>query len=135
MKSLKDIIYKTGIVDVTGSTDVSVQNIFIDSREVKNDSLFVAVRGTKADGHEFIGRAVDAGATSVVCEEFPGALNKNVTYVKVRDSALAYSQVAANYFENPSEKLQVIGVTGTNGKQPPQRCSLICLKPSVTVQV
>jgi UDP-N-acetylmuramoyl-L-alanyl-D-glutamate--2,6-diaminopimelate ligase len=116
MKSLKEILYKTGIVDVNGSTDIAVSNIFIDSRDVKNDSLFVAVRGTKTDGHEFIVRAIDSGATAIVCEEFPDTINKKVTYVKVRDSALSYSQAAANFFRNPSEKLKVVGVTGTNGK-------------------
>jgi len=116
MKLLKEILYKTGIVDVIGSTEIAIKDIFIDSRETKNDSLFVAVRGTKADGHGFISRAVDAGATAIICEEFPEVLNKKVTYVKVRDSALAYAWVAANYFGNPSEKLNVIGVTGTNGK-------------------
>ena len=116
MKSLKDILYKTGIVDVNGLTEIDVKNIFIDSREVKADSLFVAVRGTKTDGHEFIMTAIEAGATAIVCEEFPDVRNKKVTYVKVRDSALAYSQVAANFFGNPSEKLKVVGITGTNGK-------------------
>ncbi len=116
MKTLKDILYKTGIVDVSGSTSVTIKDIFIDSRTVKSESLFVAVRGTKTDGHEFIANAVDAGAAAVVCEEFPEEKNKKVTYVKVRDSALAYAQIAANYFGNPSGKLKVIGITGTNGK-------------------
>jgi len=116
VKTLKDILYKTGIVDVSGSTSVTIKDIFVDSREVKSESLFVAVRGTKTDGHEFIANAIDAGAAAIVCEEFPDKLDNKVTYVKVRDSSLAYAQIAANYFGNPSGKLKVIGITGTNGK-------------------
>jgi len=116
VKTLKDILYKTGIVDVVGSTSVTIRDISIDSREVKPESLFVAVRGTKTDGHEYITNAVIAGAAAIVCEEFPEKQDKRVTYVKVRDSSLAYSQIAANFFENPSGKLKVIGITGTNGK-------------------
>jgi UDP-N-acetylmuramoyl-L-alanyl-D-glutamate--2,6-diaminopimelate ligase len=116
LKTLKDILYKTGIVDVSGSTSVTIKDISVDSRDINPEFLFVAVRGTKTDGHEFIEKAIDAGAAAVVCEEFPGTLNKKVTYVKVRESSLAYSQIAANYFGNPSGKLKVVGITGTNGK-------------------
>lgn len=116
MKTLKDILYKAGIVDVSGSTSVTIKEIFVDSREVKPESLFVAVRGTKTDGHGFIENAVDKGAAAVVCEEFPEKMDTKVTYVKVRDSSLAYAQIASNYFGNPSGKIKVIGITGTNGK-------------------
>ncbi|MFM9028543.1 MAG: UDP-N-acetylmuramoyl-L-alanyl-D-glutamate--2,6-diaminopimelate ligase [Bacteroidota bacterium] len=116
MKQLKDILYKTGILKVKGSTEVVVEDIAFDSRKVRPGSVFVAVRGTQSDGHRFIGQVVLAGAVAVVCEELPVDTAENVTYVEVQDSAAALGIIASNFFGNPSEKLKLVGVTGTNGK-------------------
>lgn len=116
MKQLKDILYKTGILEVQGSTAVTVDNVVFDSRKVRKGCLFVAVKGTQSDGHAFIGQAVRDGASAVVCENFPEVASPDVTYVKVQDAATALGVIASNFYGNPSEKLKLVGVTGTNGK-------------------
>jgi UDP-N-acetylmuramoyl-L-alanyl-D-glutamate--2,6-diaminopimelate ligase len=95
---------------------VEVKGICFDSRKVQPDFLFVAVKGTLSDGHVFIGRAIESGAKAIVCETLPDFVADDVTYVTVKDSAQALGIIAANFFENPSEKLALTGVTGTNGK-------------------
>ncbi len=116
MKSLKEILYKAHLLEIIGSTSVEVNAVSFSSSEVIKGGLFVAVRGTKADGHNFIIKAVSAGAAAVVCEEFPKTIRQGVTYVKVTDSAHALSVIAANFYDNPSVNLKLVGVTGTNGK-------------------
>lgn len=116
MKLLKDILYKAGLLDVEGSTNVAVTSVTADSRKVEKHGLFVAVRGAQSDGHHYIETAVKAGAIAVVCEEFPGELNDKVTYVRVKSSSAALGYIASNFFDNPSTKLKLVGVTGTNGK-------------------
>ncbi|MBN4062044.1 UDP-N-acetylmuramoyl-L-alanyl-D-glutamate--2,6-diaminopimelate ligase [Bacteroidales bacterium AH-315-I05] len=116
MKLLKDILYKAGIEDVMGSTNVAIDNVQFDSRKVDKFNLFVAVCGTQVDGHQFIDQAIESGAVAIVCEEFPGNINEQITYVKVKNSSEALGCIATNYYDNPSEKLALIGITGTNGK-------------------
>ncbi len=116
MKLLKDILYKAGIETVVGSTSVEVSTICFDSRLVEANSLFVAVSGTQVDGHQFIELAIEKGATSVVCEISPLKLHKNVTYVEVKDSSKSLGIIAANFYDNPSSELKLVGITGTNGK-------------------
>jgi len=116
MKLLKDIIYGVRIVDVKGSTNIAVEHIAYDSRKVVSYTMFVALRGTQVDGHDYVNQAIADGALSIVCEEFPDEINENITYIKVDDSAQALGVVASNFYDNPSEKLKLIGVTGTNGK-------------------
>ncbi|MAX79018.1 MAG: UDP-N-acetylmuramoyl-L-alanyl-D-glutamate--2,6-diaminopimelate ligase [Crocinitomicaceae bacterium] len=116
MKILKDILYKTGLEEVIGTTNVAIENVFFDSRAVESFSLFVAVSGTQVDGHKFIDKAVEKGAVAVVCEQLPEVLNKDITYVKVGNSAEALGYIACNFYDNPSEELKLVGVTGTNGK-------------------
>jgi len=116
MKELKDILYKVSIMDVVGSTSVLVSEVAFDSRKVSKGTLFVAQKGVHTDGHLYIEKAIISGATAIICEELPKQLNKDVTYVKVADANLALSFIAANYYDNPSEKLNLIGITGTNGK-------------------
>lgn len=116
MKLLKDILYKAGIEDVVGSTHVAVEKIAFDSREVGRFTAFVAVPGTQTDGHDYIDQAVSAGAVAVICEAMPQERQPDVTYVRVRQSAKALAMMAANFYDHPSSKLQLIGVTGTNGK-------------------
>jgi UDP-N-acetylmuramoyl-L-alanyl-D-glutamate--2,6-diaminopimelate ligase len=116
LKLLSDILYKARIEEVFGSTHVAISSVTFDSRKVKKDTLFVATRGTATDGHKFIEQAIEAGAAAIVCEETPEVMRDNITYVKVMDSTLALGFIACNYFDNPSQKLKLVGVTGTNGK-------------------
>src|SRR5690606_3598536 len=115
-KILRDILYGVSIKQVSGDTGIEVKNICFDSRKAEAGSLFVAVRGTQADGHQYVASVIEKGAIAVVCEELPEILQKNVCYVQVEDSAKALGILASNYFENPSVKLNLIGITGTNGK-------------------
>lgn len=116
MKLLSDILYKARIEEVFGSTHVAISSVTFDSRKVKKDTLFVATRGTATDGHKFIEMAIEAGAAAIVCEEVPEVMRDNITYVKVTDSTHALGFIACNYYDNPSQKLKLVGVTGTNGK-------------------
>jgi UDP-N-acetylmuramoyl-L-alanyl-D-glutamate--2,6-diaminopimelate ligase len=99
-----------------GSTDVEVSNVQIDSRKVGTGTLFVAVKGVATDGHQFIDKAVEAGARVIVCEAMPKMKKENIVYVQVENSAIAVALIANNFFEKPSEKMKLVGVTGTNGK-------------------
>ncbi|MCL9804728.1 UDP-N-acetylmuramoyl-L-alanyl-D-glutamate--2,6-diaminopimelate ligase [Flavobacterium amniphilum] len=116
MQKLKDILYKISIESVHGSTDVIVNAIQFDSRKITADDVFVAIKGTVSDGHAFIDKAISLGAAVVVCETLPENLLSQITYVQVADTNTALAFLAANFYGNPSEKLQLIGVTGTNGK-------------------
>ena len=113
---LSDILYKVSIRSVVGSTDIDVKDVQIDSRKITKGSLFIAVRGAAADGHLFIENATEAGAVVIVCEKLPAEKKDGVVYVQVEDSAEAAGYIATNFFEQPSAKMKVIGVTGTNGK-------------------
>lgn len=116
MKKLKDILYKVEVNLIQGSTSIDVENVVFDSRKIVHGDLFVAQVGETVDGHKFIDTAIEKGATSIIAEKLPTQLNENVTYVEVTDSNAALAICAANYYDNPSEKLKLIGVTGTNGK-------------------
>ena len=116
MKLLKDILYKAGIIEVVGSTNVAITALTFDSRKIEKDSLFIAVKGTQNDGHVYINDVITKGAIGILCEEFPSEINDKVTYVKVKDTSAALGIIASNFYDNPSEKLKLVGVTGTNGK-------------------
>jgi UDP-N-acetylmuramoyl-L-alanyl-D-glutamate--2,6-diaminopimelate ligase len=116
MKLLSDILYKTRMEEIIGSTNVAISSVTFDSRKVKKDSLFIATRGTASDGHHYIELAIENGAVAVVCEELPETQKENITYVKVLDSSASLGYIACNYFDNPSEKIKLVGITGTNGK-------------------
>ena len=116
MKSLQDILYTCGAVETHGQLDIPVEKIAFDSREVVPGTAFVAVKGTRADGHEYIGQAIAKGSTAIVCNELPLNITKGITYVRVNDSALALGRMASNFYDNPSKKLKLVGITGTNGK-------------------
>jgi UDP-N-acetylmuramoyl-L-alanyl-D-glutamate--2,6-diaminopimelate ligase len=113
---LQDILYKVSIRSVAGKTDITVKDIQIDSRKVKAGCVFVAVKGVATDGHKFIDKAIESGAIAVVCETMPAATKEGVVYVQVDNSAAAIGYMAHNFFGQPSEKMKVVGVTGTNGK-------------------
>lgn len=116
MKLLSDILYKARLEEIIGSTHMAISSVTFDSRKVKKDTLFVATRGTATDGHQYIDKAIEAGAVAIVCEELPENKKENVTYIKVTDSTHALGFIACNYFDNPSRKIKLVGVTGTNGK-------------------
>lgn len=116
MKQLKDILYKVAIESVIGATDCAVSKIEFDSRKVGQNDVFVAIRGTLSNGHDFIQKAIELGATVIVCDTLPEVLHQGITYVQVLDTNRALAYMAANYFDNPSQELKLVGVTGTNGK-------------------
>lgn len=116
MKSLSELLYKAGTEATHGDMHITVKAIHFASSAVIPGSLFVAIKGTVADGHHFIKHAIEKGATVVVCEVFPEHLIDGVSYVKVKSTATALGLLTANFFNHPSEKLKLIGVTGTNGK-------------------
>lgn len=116
MNILKDILYKVRIEAVQGSTDIAINKIEFDSRKIELNDVFVAIRGTLSDGHDFIEKAINLGAVAVICETFPQKIINGVTYVKVENSNEALAHLANNFFQNPSSKLRLVGVTGTNGK-------------------
>lgn len=116
MALLQDILFKVNIRSVDGATAVDVKDLQIDSRKVTEGSAFIAIRGSSADGHQFIDTAADNGAKAIICETFPSNRKENVTYVQVENSAAAAGYMAHNYYEQPSERLKLVGVTGTNGK-------------------
>lgn len=116
MKNLKDILYRTSIEAIKGSTDKTISKIEFDSRKVSSGDVFVAIKGTVADGHQYINKCIEQGAVAIVCETFPEKIVDGITYVQVNNSHKALAFMAANYYDNPSEKLKLVGVTGTNGK-------------------
>ncbi|MBS1973848.1 MAG: UDP-N-acetylmuramoyl-L-alanyl-D-glutamate--2,6-diaminopimelate ligase, partial [Bacteroidetes bacterium] len=116
MVTLQDILYKVGIRSVHGSLNIEINDVQVDSRKVDKGSLFIAVKGTSADGHQFIEQVLEKGATAVACEILPKQLKEGVAYVEVGDSATAAGLIAHNFYGQPSEKLKLVGVTGTNGK-------------------
>jgi UDP-N-acetylmuramoyl-L-alanyl-D-glutamate--2,6-diaminopimelate ligase len=116
MKVLQDILYKVHLKQVAGSTAVPVSSIEIDSRKVKAGSVFVAIRGAQSDGHAFISKAVEQGAAAIVCEEMPAALAENLVYIVVNNTHEAVAYMAHNFYDEPSARVKLVGVTGTNGK-------------------
>ena len=116
MKSLKDILYGVGLTAVSGTTAKLVNHICFDSREVGMDDVFVAIRGTQSDGHDYIDKAIASGANAIVCEKLPENLVNEVSYMEVAESKAALAVMASNYYGNPSKNLKLVGVTGTNGK-------------------
>jgi UDP-N-acetylmuramoyl-L-alanyl-D-glutamate--2,6-diaminopimelate ligase len=116
MAILQDILYKVPLLSVNGITDLPVKDIQIDSRKVSEGSVFVAIRGVQADGHQFIEKAVTQGAKAVVCEELPAAIQPGVTYIQVKNTHEAVAYMAHYFYGEPSRKLKLVGVTGTNGK-------------------
>ncbi|MDO7741188.1 MAG: Mur ligase domain-containing protein, partial [Flavobacteriales bacterium] len=116
MKLLKDILYGTRIQETTGSTHVAIEDVAFDSRKVKAFSLFVAVPGTKVDGHDYIDQAIENGAIAIVAERLPEEKKEGIAYIRVHDAAASLGPIAASYYDHPSASMKVIAVTGTNGK-------------------
>lgn len=116
MPVLKDILYKVSLQQTSGNMDADMASLVFDSRKVGKGDVFVATRGTYVDGHEYINKAIEAGARAIVCEELPQDLEDGLTYVEVKDSSQALGIMATNFYGHPSHKMEVVGVTGTNGK-------------------
>jgi UDP-N-acetylmuramoyl-L-alanyl-D-glutamate--2,6-diaminopimelate ligase len=116
MTILRDILYSVSLESTSGDMQTEVKGIAFDSRQVAAGFLFIAVKGTRTNGHDFIESAIEKGAESIVCEQLPGKLVDDIAYVQVKDSAEALGIIASNFFGNPSKKLVLTGVTGTNGK-------------------
>ena len=116
MKSLKDILFGVSLIEIHGDRDQQVAAITFDSRSVDKGSLFIAIVGLMTDGHQFIGQSIKAGATAIVCEELPEDLKEGITYVVVENSAASLGIIADNFYDHPSRKLSLVGITGTNGK-------------------
>lgn len=113
---LKDILYKVAIEVVKGSTEMTIRKIEFDSRKIQENDVFVAIRGTLSDGHDFIEKAINSGAIAIVCDTLPEVIVTGITYIQVEDTNVALAFLAANYYGNPSQHLKLVGITGTNGK-------------------
>jgi UDP-N-acetylmuramoyl-L-alanyl-D-glutamate--2,6-diaminopimelate ligase len=116
MMYLSDIIAGLAFTELQGSADIEISAVVFDSRKVIPGSLFVAVKGTLVDGHDYISQAINDGAVAVICEVLPARVTGEVDFLMVADSSVALGIVAANFYDNPSAKLKLIGITGTNGK-------------------
>ncbi len=116
MAGINEIIRGVKINSITGKSDPVIKNIEFDSRKVAAGTLFVAVKGTRTDGHDFINSAIESGASAIICETLPGKRDKSVCWIKTEDSAEALGKVSSNFFGIPSASLKLVGVTGTNGK-------------------
>ena len=116
MALLQNILYKVKILSTAGSAVTEVKDLQIDSRKVTSGTCFVAITGTLTDGHQFIDLAIEKGASSIVCEKLPGLLKENVQYTVVENSAIAAGIMAHNFYGQVTQKLTLVGVTGTNGK-------------------
>lgn len=114
--NLKELLHRIPILELHGNENPEVSEIVSDSRKAVENSLYVAVKGTVSDGHSFINSAIDKGSTVIVCEDLPKNLDEKTTYLKVKNSSKTLGQMASNFYGNPSEKLNLIGITGTNGK-------------------
>ncbi|MEI6122234.1 MAG: UDP-N-acetylmuramoyl-L-alanyl-D-glutamate--2,6-diaminopimelate ligase [Bacteroidota bacterium] len=115
-QNLDDIINKSGIIEIIGSTNKPILSISFNSVDTSDGCLFVAIKGTKVDGHAFISEAINRGAVGIVCEKLPEQKFPNVTYIKVQNSSYALGQICSSFYNHPSAKIKLIGVTGTNGK-------------------
>lgn len=116
MTSLKNILHGIPVKQLIGDFDVQIKNLSFDTREISEQSLFIAIKGTALDGHYFINEAISKGASVVLCQTLPEQLHEEVTYVVVDDTAYSLGICASNYYDNPSKKIKLVGVTGTNGK-------------------
>lgn len=114
--NLEALLNRIPVLEISGSKNPEISEIVFDSRKAVENSLYVAVRGTVSDGHSFIDASIAKGAIAIVCEVLPENLNPEITYIQVKDASKTLGQLASNFYGNPSEKLSLIGITGTNGK-------------------
>jgi UDP-N-acetylmuramoyl-L-alanyl-D-glutamate--2,6-diaminopimelate ligase len=116
MKNLKNILGNIPVMETIGSVDIQLESMHFDSRRISKNSLFIATHGTQVDGHQFINKAIELGAIAIICEELPKEINATVCYIQVSNSQTCLGQLASAWYDEPSKKLKLIGVTGTNGK-------------------
>src|SRR5579872_1323570 len=116
MAILQEIVYKVSIRSIIGPRDRTIDHLQTDSRLVGPGTLFIALKGTHTDGHQYIPAVIAAGAVAIVCEDLPADLHEGITYIQVENSAASAGIIAHNFYGQPSQKLKLIGVTGTNGK-------------------
>jgi UDP-N-acetylmuramoyl-L-alanyl-D-glutamate--2,6-diaminopimelate ligase len=116
MKKLSQLLTSIKPLKVVGDTDIEITDLINDSRKAREGVMFVAINGVAVDAHRFIGDVVAAGARAIVCERMPESLQQGVTYIQVENSALAVAHLADEWFDHPSKRLKLVGVTGTNGK-------------------
>lgn len=128
---LQELLKNIQPVQIIGDAEVEVSGINIDSRKIKEGHLFVAMKGTQVDGHKFIPKAIELGAKSVLCEDMPEDKTEGVTYIQVESTEDAVGKVATLFYGDPSRKLKLVGVTGTNGKPPSPPYYIICSASSV----
>ena len=113
---IKDLINRLPILESYGSLNIDIESLVFDSRKVVEKAAYVAIKGNFSDGHDYITPSIEKGARLIVCENLPNKLVEGVGYIKVKDSSKAMGDLASNFYGNPSEKLKLIGITGTNGK-------------------
>jgi len=116
MMKLEEILKGINVIEIKGEIEKNITGINIDSRKIESGHLFVALKGTQTDGHAYIGKAIEKGASAVVCETYPDQLEEGITYIKIADTEEAVGKLATTFYGNPTSKLELIGVTGTNGK-------------------
>lgn len=116
MMKLEEILNGINIAEIKGNVTKEISGLEIDSRKIESGHMFVAVRGTQTDGHAYIGKAIEKGASVIVCETYPDNLDSDITYIKVNDTEEVVGKLATAFYGHPTSKLRLIGVTGTNGK-------------------
>ena len=117
MKELKEILFGVNIDSVYGDTNLSISGISFDSRQIKQNNIFISIKGYDLDGHNYIDQSINSGASVVVCEKLPKKINEyEIVFIKVKCSKTALYTISSNFYGNPSSKIDLIGVTGTNGK-------------------
>lgn len=113
---LSQLISNLPVIEVTGDTDIEISGVNIDSRLIEEGHLFFAVKGVQTDGHNYISKAIDGGAKAIILEDMPSSLTEGVTYIKVQNTEQITGQIATTFYDNPTSKFKLVGVTGTNGK-------------------
>ena len=116
MKQCKELVKELNIIKIIGSLSIEISNICFDSRQVIPQCLYVAQKGTQVDGHDFISMAIEKGASCIVLENLPSEINNTITYIQVENTSLALGYIASAFYDYPSKKIKLIGITGTNGK-------------------
>jgi len=113
---LEKLLKGVEIIEIIGSVDCEINDFYFDSREIGNNDLFIAIPGTNSNGSEYINNAINNGASVIVCNSIPKNIDKNVTYIKSSNLRSVLAIISRNFYHNPSSKIKLIGVTGTNGK-------------------
>ena len=114
--NLEEVLHRIPVLEIIGNKDREISELIFDSRKAVEHSLYVAIKGTISDGHDFINSSIEKGAIAIVCEHIPTEIKTEITFIKVQDAAKTLGHLASNFYGNPSSRLNLIGITGTNGK-------------------